>query len=104
MIYIRAVNLSIHQVKYYGADEVSDSSVKFNAPGAQSEIVPFCEVQLYDQNRREYIKSTWSDKNGVYSFPNLNLKDFKFFIIAHDPKGLFNGVIADNIGGPDVDS
>lgn len=98
------LNLHIHKVKYFGGDEISKSTTEFKKDKDSPRlIVPFCEVQLYDQQKREYIKSAWSNENGVYSFPNLNRKDFKYFIIAHHPKAESNGVIADNIGSDDVD-
>lgn len=90
--------------QHQGIDEIEKSLVMFKSKNSIKVIVPFCEVELYDQQKREYIKSTWSDEDGAYSFPNLNRKDFKYFIIAHHPSAEFNGVIADNIGRDDVDS
>lgn len=96
--------MSFAKIKYNGKDEIAESTTEFKKDKESPKlIVPFCEVQLYDQQKREHIKSVWSDKNGIYSFPNLNRKDFKYFIIAHHPKAEFNGVIADNIGRDDVD-
>lgn len=90
--------------KYEGIDSIENALVLFKKDkDSTKEIVPFCEVELYDQKKKEYIKSTWSNKQGRYSFPNLNQKDFIYFIVAHHPKKVSNGVVADNIGGRNVD-
>lgn len=94
---------TILQAKYNGPDSISDGSI-LSKKNTDIDHIGDCRIFLYDQKMKRFIKSVLSSKNGKYSFPNLNLKDFKFFIIAHHPKGELNGVIADNIGGGNVDN
>lgn len=59
---------------------------------------------LFDQKTYELVCAKSSDKNGNVSFTNIDIKNNLFFVISHDYKKEFNGVIADNIGGQNVDS
>lgn len=47
---------------------------------------------LYERNTGELVKTTLSDKDGVFSFLNLN-KDLEYFITANDNKYQFQSVV-----------
>lgn len=60
-------------------------------------------VIIFDQKTYELVCAKSSDKNGDVFFRNIDIKNNLFFVISHDYKKEFNGVIADNIGGENVD-
>ena len=59
---------------------------------------------LFDQSSHLMIGRFYTGQKGMFNIDNINLKDFKYFIIAHHPTGELNGVLADNIGGENVDN
>lgn len=95
-------NVYLFSCRHAGDGEIN-GSVKFK-DGNNDINIPFCKVDIYDQQRKLFIFTKTSNQNGTYSFPNLNLKDFKYFVVAHHKKGELNGAFADNIGGANVDS
>lgn len=67
------------------------------------EPVGNCLVSLFHQKKNLLVHSLTSNENGEYLFKDIDLKNNTFFIVAHHPTKSFNGVIADNIGGENVD-
>lgn len=94
---IDSASIDLKYPSYSGMD-----SVKVNLSRKNGSPVVFTTVYLYDQNKNHCFTQKKTDKNGVVIFDNID-KDFVFFVIAHDPTGEYNGVIADNIGGQNVD-
>lgn len=80
---------------YFGVDylhgKISDIENQRNPPFM---------VKLFDQTRNGFITSFYTRKNGEYSIEHIDMKKGPFFIISHDDTQKYNGVIADNIGGP----
>lgn len=60
-------------------------------------------VMIFDQKTYELACAKSSNASGNVAFRNINKKDNLFFAISHDYRKEFNGVIADNIGGENVD-
>lgn len=106
VIFLRLLNMTDLYFKTYilnyglGNDEIK-GNISFKNIGA----VALNKVSLFNQHNGEKIQETFTNKNGDYVFENILLKnDRKLFLISHDSTAQFNGVIADNIGGQNVDS
>ncbi|MGL4673612.1 MAG: hypothetical protein ACRCXK_02000 [Wohlfahrtiimonas sp.] len=61
-------------------------------------------VTLLNQKNNSAIASKVTNKDGAVKFKGLDLINNVFMIIAHDNDKKHNGVIADNIGGQNVDN
>jgi len=60
-------------------------------------------VFVFFQKTNKLLHTTVSS-DGKVTLKNISLEKGPFFIIAHHPTRKFNGVIADNIGGENVDN
>lgn len=83
----------------YGKDIIT-GTLKYNENSKPS---PFTPIYMMNQKTHGVLLFTFSDMFGNFEIKNIDLKKGPFFIISHDPVELFNGVIADNIGGANVD-
>lgn len=83
---------------YFGSDNLEIET--FTAP---KEVAP-TTVYLFNQMTHRLIGIFSEYGKNKIIIENIDLKKGPFFIIAHDPSKKFNGVIADNIGGQNVDS
>lgn len=78
-----------------GKDKTS-GSIKFkNGPPAS-----FCRFSFHYMNTTNAVFIGFTDEKGFFNINNIDLKKGPFFVVSHDPTGEHNGVIADNIGGP----
>lgn len=91
--------ISFRNNSIYGKDIIS-GTLKYSE---NSKPRPFTAIYVMSQKTREVLIFTFSDMFGNFEIKNIDLKKGAFFIISHDPVKLFNGVIADNIGGENVD-
>lgn len=95
-------DLFLFSTEYTGFSSINGSTL-FNVDGVKKPV-PHCFVKLFNQENNNFISKAFSDINGKYSFDHINLKNFRYFLVVHHPDGLLNGVVADNIGGENVDN
>lgn len=81
---------------------IGDDSILGKISEKDKIAIKYNKVRLFYQKTGAILFELSSDKNGVYEFNGIDFKKGPFFIIAHDPSGKYNGVIADNIGGKNV--
>lgn len=58
---------------------------------------------LMSQDDYTVLSVKSSDRSGAFLFSGIDVRKNTFMIMSHDYKREYNGVIADNIGGQNVD-
>lgn len=54
-----------------------------------------CKVRLFDRHNGRLIRETVSGEDGAYAFEFIRAGEY--FVLAHDPSGHYNAVIADSV-------
>lgn len=70
-----------------GNGTISGTLTIENIPGVR-------KVRLFRRHDAAFIRETWSNSVGQYSFSNIH-PNFEYFVVAHDHLRVHNGVISD---------